>query len=61
MAGKRKELTCESFVLMPGRGAVPVGELTAEERAQWQENMRRRLSERLSDYFTQHPEEYARL
>ena len=59
MAGK--ELGFQCFVLMPGRGPVPVEELTQEERAQWLANMRRRLSENLSDYFTQHPEEYAKL
>ena len=58
---KKKELTCRSFVLMPGRGAVPVEELTDAERAQWHGNMLRRLSEVMSDYYTQHPEEYARL
>ena len=54
-AGRRKELTCVSYVIMPDGRTVPVGELTGEERAQWQENMRRRLSEDLSAYYTQHP------
>ena len=61
MAGKRKELTCVSYVIMPDGRTVPVDELTPEESAQWQENMRRRLSENMSAYFTQHPEEYAKL
>lgn len=61
MAGKRKELRCVSYVLMPDGRAVPVGELTAAERGQWQANMCRRLSEELSDYYTQHPDEFARL
>ena len=56
-----KELTCVSFVIMPNGRTVPADELTAEEHAQWQENMRRRLSENLSDFYTQHPELYARL
>ncbi len=59
MAGK--PLTCASFVLMPDGRAVPVGELTEEEREQWRANMRRRLSEDMSAYYTQHPDEYARL
>ena len=59
--GAKKELTCVSFVIMPDGRTVPADELTAEEHAQWQENMRRRLSENLSDYYTQHPELYARL
>ena len=59
MAGKL--LTCVSFVLMPDGRTVPVGELTEEEREQWRANMRRRLSEDMSAYYTQHPEECARL
>lgn len=54
-------MTCVSFVLMPDGRTVPVGELTEEEREQWRANMRRRLSEDMSAYYTQHPEEYARL
>lgn len=61
MAGKRKELKCVSYVIMPDGRTVPVSELTEEEREQWRANMRRRLSEALSDYYTQHPDEYARL
>lgn len=59
MAGKKLGYVC--YVIMPDRGPVPVNELTKEERAQWSENMRRRLSENMSDYYTQHPEEYAAL
>lgn len=58
---KRKEITCVSFVLMPDGRAVPVSELSEKERGQWRENMRQRLSESMSAYYTQHPEEYARL
>ena len=61
MAGKRKELTCKCFVIFPDGRTVPVEELTPEEHAQWQKNMLRRLSENMSDYYTQHPEQYARL
>ena len=60
-SGGRRELTCVSFVIFPDGRTVPVEELTPEERAQWRENMRRRLSENMSDYYTQHPEQYARL
>ena len=58
---RRKELTCVSYVLIPGRDPVPVDELTPEEHAQWQANMRERLSAELSAYYSQHPEEYAKL
>ena len=57
----KKELTCVSFVIMPDGRTVPAEELTAEENAAWQRRMLQRLSENMSDYYTQHPEEYARL
>ena len=59
--GAKKELTCVSFVIFPDGRTVPADELTPEEHAQWQQNMLRRLSENMSDYYTQHPEQYARL
>ena len=59
--GKRRELTCVSFVIFPDGRTAPVKELTEEERAQWHRNMSERLSEAMSDYYTQRPDEYARL
>lgn len=59
MANKKLGYVC--YVIMPDRGPVPLENLTAEERAQWAENKRRRLSENMSAYYTQHPEEYAAL
>ena len=57
----KKELTCVSFVIMPDGRTVRAEELTAEEHAAWQQRMRQRLSENMSDYYTQHPEEYRRI
>lgn len=59
MASKKLGYVC--YVIMPGRGPVPLENLTPEERAQWAENKRRRLSENMSAYYSQHPEEYAAL
>ena len=59
MANKKLGYVC--YVIMPDRGPVPLENLTAEERAQWAENKRRRLSENMSAYYSQHPEEYAAL
>lgn len=61
MAGKRKEITVKCFVLMPDGRTVPVEELTEEERAAWHRRQLERLSETMSDYYTQHPDQYARL
>ena len=60
-SGGRKELTFAGFVIFPDGRTVQVDELTPEEYAQWQANMLRRLSENMSDYYTQHPDQYARL
>lgn len=57
--GKPLGFVC--YVIMPDRGPVPVKELTESERAQWQQNMLQRLSEDMSAYYSQHPEEYAAL
>lgn len=47
------------YVIMPDGANVPVDDLPAEVRAQWQANMCRNLSRDLSGHYTQHPEEYA--
>lgn len=61
MAGKRKEITVKCYVLMPDGRTVPVEDLTEVERAAWHERQLQRLSENLSDYYTQHPENYAKV
>jgi hypothetical protein len=57
---KRGEITVVGYMLQPDGSAKPFDELTEAEKAAWRESCCRRLSQRLSDYFTQHPEEYAR-
>lgn len=57
---KRPEITVCGFLLQES-GPVPLETLTEEQRASWQERMCQRLSEGMSDYYTQHPGEYARL
>lgn len=57
---KRPEITVCGFVLQES-GPVPLEALTEEQRASWNERMCQRLSEGMSDYYTQHPDEYARL
>ena len=47
-------------VKIDGR-AVPLRELTEEERERWRESLRARLSETMSDYYARRPEEYAAL
>jgi hypothetical protein len=58
---RARELTCVCFLLTSDRGAVPIEELSENERDAWRESARRRLSAELSAYYTQHPEQYERL
>lgn len=59
--GAKKEITVVCYVLMPDGRTVPVEDLTEEELAAWHERQLQRLSEDMSDYYTQHPENYAKL
>lgn len=60
-APTKRELTFACFVTMPDGRVRSVEDLTPEEKTEWQRRMLRRLSEDMSDYYTQHPEQYARL
>ena len=57
--GKPLGFVC--YVQMPDGRTVDVKDLTETERTQWHENMSKRLSENMSAYYSQHPEEYALL
>ena len=57
--GKPLGFVC--YVQMPDGRTVDVKDLTETERTQWHENMKQRLSENLSAYYSQNPEEYARV
>ena len=60
MANRKDNLTVMGFVIMEDASTVPVEDLTPEQREAWMKASCRRLSERLSAYFSQHPEEYAK-
>ena len=55
---KRQPLTYVCYIHMENGETLELDQLTPEQRAQWQENVRRRLSATMSGYYTQHPEEY---
>ena len=60
-AKKRKnDITVVGFMILEDGRKVPMEDLTPEQREAWKRSCCERLSQRLSDYFTQHPEEYAR-
>ena len=58
---RKNEITVVGFLILEDGGTVPMEDLTPEQRETWKEACRRRLSERMSDYFTQHPEEWAKV
>lgn len=55
---KRQPLTFVCYIQMENGETLELDQLTPEQRAQWQENVRCRLSATMSGYYTQHPEEY---
>lgn len=56
-----KELGFICYILTPDRGPVPMNEMPPEELAAWGKRMSKRSSEAMSDYYTQHPDEYEKL
>lgn len=58
---KRKELGFICYVNMPGRGAVPFDDLSAADVEAFRAMCARRISEELSAFYFQHPEEYGAL
>ena len=60
-APTKRALSFACWVTMPDGRVRAVEDLTPEEKTEWQRRMLRRLSEDMSDYYTQHPVEYARL
>ena len=56
-----KKLSYVLYIQLESGETVELGQLTREQREQWQANVRRRLSMTMSGYYTQHPEEYKRI
>ena len=54
---KRLELSFVCYMILEDGSTVPFEELTEEQRRRFRENAQQRLSERMSDYYTQHPQE----
>ncbi len=58
---KKNEITVVGFLIREDGSRVPMEEITPEEREAWETACCQRLSQRMSDYYTQHPEEWAKL
>lgn len=57
---KRKPLTCEAYMIM-GDEIIPWDDLSEEQKEEIKQKMSQRLSVVMSEYYSNHPEEYAKL
>lgn len=58
---RKDDIKVVGFLLQEDGSAVPMEELTEVQRAEWLQRCSERLSKRMSEYYTQHPEEYIAL
>lgn len=58
---RKDDLSFVCYVILEDGRNVPFEELTPEEHQRFRENAAKRLSDRMSAYYTQHPEEYQKL
>ena len=58
---KKEPMGFVCYLLQEDGSAAAFDELTPEQRAAWQERAAARLGETMSDYYTQHPEEFRAL
>ena len=57
---RKNDLSFVCYVLIDGQ-TIPVDELTDDQRQRWQQGISQRLSENMSFYYSEHPEEYIAL
>lgn len=53
---RKSDLSFVCYVLIDGQ-TIPVEKLTDDQRQRWQQGMCQRLSENMSFYYSEHPEE----
>lgn len=58
---KKKELSFVCYMILEDGSTVPFEDLSEEQLQRFRKNAAQRLTERMSDYYTQHPEEFAML
>lgn len=63
MARKPREddIKVIGYLILEDGGTVPMEEATPEQLQRFQENAAKRASIMLSDYYSQHPEQYEKL
>lgn len=58
---RKDDLTFVCYLILEDGTTVPWEETTEAQRKRFRENATKRLTQRMSDYYSQHPEEYAKL
>lgn len=58
---RKDDLTFVCYLILEDGTSVPWEETTEEQRNRFRENATKRLTQVMSDYYTQHPDEYALL
>ena len=58
---RKDDITVVGFLILEDGNVIPWEERTPEQDRRSRENATKRLTRTMSDYYSQHPEEYARL
>lgn len=58
---RKDDITFVCYLILEDGTTVPWEETTEAQRQRFRENATKRLTQRMSDYYSQHPEEYAKL
>ena len=61
MARRKDDITVVGYLILEDGRIIPWDERTTEQDRRFRENATKRLTQVMSDYYTQHPEEYAKL
>lgn len=58
---KKNDIRVRGFMILEDGSTAPLEALTEEQLRRFRERSAARLSRAMSEYYTQHPDEYARL
>ena len=58
---RKDDITVVGFLILEDGNVIPWEERTPEQDRRFREKATKRLTAAMSDYYSQHPEEYARL
>lgn len=58
---RKDDIEVVGYLILEDGSIIPWDERTPEQDRRFRENATKRLTAAMSDYYTQHPEEYAKL